>query len=59
MKRPTFEELLAEASAFIGPPRPPKLGRRDDGRDLSDDELAAMPDLAGRFRHRDGPTSTE
>lgn len=25
MARPTFEELRAEADAFIGPPQPPKM----------------------------------
>ena len=31
-KRPTFDELRAEADRFIGPPRPPKMKTRDPAR---------------------------
>ena len=53
MKRPTFEELVAEAGKFIGPPQPPKMQPRDDGRDLTREELAAMPDMLRRFQDGD------
>ncbi|WP_372991057.1 hypothetical protein [Sulfitobacter sp.] len=52
MRRPTFEELREEADAFIGPPQPPKFQSSNTDYELSDEALASLPDLAGRFSQR-------
>ena len=41
MTRPTFEELMAGAGRFIGPPRPPKMQPRSVS-DFTETEAQAL-----------------
>ena len=53
MTRPTFEELMAEAGRFIGPPQPSKFWRRAPFDRLEESAQNDGPS-SSRGKSRDG-----